>query len=230
MPAEYAGCLCPGVFSLWMYDHTLVAPKWQPLLHIDSWELEPDVEEAPRKRTSSTNGQSVKFCSDIVGYDLSVTNTICGSQWLFCQILEDHRVLSNGITTWFFASWDSDYSVQSSTDAQTAAVQAALVDTPANGGFGTPTAAGVAPDASNTISLDGSVFTVDDGDGNYALEYDVPGVMVYGQVRPPGFGGDNTGNDVSTAEWSVNTRVGPFMPNFTCNTDGTFTSNDPLDP
>jgi hypothetical protein len=106
-------CLCPGIFSVFVAttnpaDNTDVT-AWTFLEHVDSWELDPNRQEAPRKQTSSTCRQAIKFCADQLQWQVTVTNTLCGDDWLYCHILDDPRYPSVGATTWFFLGFDPGY-------------------------------------------------------------------------------------------------------------------------
>ncbi len=75
--------MCPGFFEVYFWNGS----AWERLDNVDSWSFDANVQEATKKRTSSTGGLAVKFCGDIVDYSASVTTTLCRDNWLFCDIL-----------------------------------------------------------------------------------------------------------------------------------------------
>lgn len=176
------GCMCPGCFAVWIWSGTEVAGNWELLSNIDSWRYNPNVTQSTPKRTSSTHGIARRFCSDLVTYDLEVVTTLCASDWLFCDILVDEQVLSAGITTWLFTSWHCDYTDNPAFDQLEPGLSATVLNAAINA-------------APPTIPA-----------------HTEPGAYVYGQIQPPGFGGDNTTNDPTTASFNVTIYNGPFLP------------------
>ncbi len=187
--------MCPGYFSVWyMKDIESGSPtnwEWIQIPNIDSWTIDANVQEATKKRTSSTKGLAVKFCEDVVDFTASVTTTLCKTEWLFCHILEGNgQELSNTREGWFFFGWGN---------TGTAPKGPTLVN-------------GVWPEA-GTDNLENY------RNGTAAPpEHTDSGIFLYGKVVPPGFGGDNTATDPTTATFSINITAGPILPkpNATC--------------
>lgn len=181
--------LCPGYFGVYYWDpDSGEAGAWVELENVDSWNVEANVQEATKKRTSSTNGVAVKFCSDVVDFTASVTTTLCKDTWLFCDILGGNgQTMGSTKTTWFYFGWG---------DVDANGVQSK--DPPSL----TPTTV-VSGD-----SLDGYRNGTDVLPPGHADN----GLYLYGSVVPPGFGGDNTNTDPSTATFTVNVSSGPILP------------------
>lgn len=181
--------MCPGYFSVWYLKNTNTAqsPQWEwiELENIDSWTLDANVQEATKKRTSSTKGLAVKFCEDVVDFTASVTTTLCKTDWLYCHILGGTgQEMSNTIETWWFFGWGNTGTSPKSptlTTGEWAPATYAAFENYKNGTAGVPT---------HTDS----------------------GMFFYGKVVPPGFGGDNTATDPSTATFSINITSGPVLP------------------
>ena len=94
--------MCPGFFEVYFWNSS----AWERLDNVDSWSFDANVQEATKKRTSSTGGLAVKFCGDIVDYSASVTTTLCRDNWLFCDILAGSgQELGKTFEGWFFFSW-----------------------------------------------------------------------------------------------------------------------------
>ena len=118
--------LCPGYFEVWFWAGAApdtAGNNWEQLGNVDSWSLDANVQEATKKRTSSTNGLAVPWCGSIVDYTASVTVTLCQSNWLFCDILGGSgQQLGVTRTGWFFFGWglvNPDGSVSLSPPSQT---------------------------------------------------------------------------------------------------------------
>lgn len=186
--------LCPGYFSVWYYGTSPNSPStgnvWNQIENVDSWTIDANVQEATKKRTSSTNGLAVKFCEDVVDFTASVTVTLCKSDWLYCHLLEDGYTIANTRETWWFFGWSSGTSLGQGVSPQGPTVwdNAAILDweTWRNSGL-----------------WDGAAGTPSHTDA---------GVFFFGKVVPPGFGGDNTATDPSTATFSINISAGPVLP------------------
>lgn len=180
--------MCPGYFSVWYGELSGTAGAetlaWTQIANVDSWTIDANVQEATKKRTSSTKGLAVKFCEDVVDFTASVTTTLCKTDWLFCHILNgDHQEMSNTREGWWFFGWSKD-------------------------------ATNATPDAPTNWT--GSVRQ-DWVDWLNGVDADAPshtdsGVVFFGKVVPPGFGGDNTATDPSTATFSINISAGPVLP------------------
>lgn len=184
--------LCPGYFGVWYYNPAGLG-AWVELDNVDSWNIEANVQEATKKRTSSTNGLAVKFCSDVVDFTASVTTTLCKDNWLFCDILSGSgQNMGSTRTGWFYFGWGD---VDGTTGAQSK-------DPPS---ISSPSSTN---DQGQSLSnfLVGAASTVDHTDN---------GLYLYGTVVPPGFGGDNTNTDPSTATFTINISAGPIMPKCT---------------
>lgn len=82
---------------------------WVRLVNLDKWELVANRTEAPKKRTSDTNGAAVKFCSDVLDWSVNLTTTLCESSWLYCDILADSSNPSIGVSAYWFLTWDIEY-------------------------------------------------------------------------------------------------------------------------
>lgn len=179
--------LCPGYFGVWYWDASGEG-SWVELENVDSWNIEANVQEATKKRTSSTNGLAVKFCSDVVDFTASVTTTLCKDTWLFCDILGGNgQSMGNTKTTWFYFGWG---------DVDGNGVQSADPPTLEPG-----------TDVSGE-SLEG----FRDGSDLVPPAHTDNGLYLYGSVVPPGFGGDNTNTDPSTATFTINVSTGPVLP------------------
>lgn len=132
-----ACAICPGgCGTVWIGkyagDDPSAALTWSRLVHVDSWGMTPNRQEATKKRTSDTGGAAIKFCSDIIDWTVTVTNTLCIDDWLYSDILADQENPSVGTTAWFFLSWDCDFSPLANpgpiaTPATTHATGAAIV-------------------------------------------------------------------------------------------------------
>ena len=171
--------ICPGYFAVWFNP---TGTTWELIENVDSWSIDANVQEATKKRTSSTNNLAQAFCEDIVSYTASVTVTLCPSNWLFCDILAGNgQELGNTYSGWFFFGW-----------ANAAGTTTPFVPT------GDPTASGF------TQYLSGASAT--------PPSHTNPGVYLHGKVVPPGFGGDNTSTDPTTATFTINIGKGPILP------------------
>lgn len=93
---------CGTVFKGSLSGDTIT---WTRLVHVDTWNMTPNRQEATKKRTSDTGGNAVKFCSDIIDWTITVTNTLCTDDWLYADILANQRNPSIGVTAWFFLGW-----------------------------------------------------------------------------------------------------------------------------
>jgi len=182
--------LCPGYFSVWYYgiDPTggSTEGEWLQIPNIDSWNIEANVQEATKKRTSSTNGLAVKFCGDVVDYSASVVSTVCETNWLFCHILDgnDKNLMGETKTTWWYFGWGESQSYP------------------------------VAPVLSGA-----QLLSLEDWRLNGATPpvHNNKGIFFYGKVTPPGFGGDNTSSDPTTASFSISVSTGPLLPSGSAN-------------
>jgi hypothetical protein len=185
--------LCPGYFSVWyLKDVGEGSPdfQWIQISNIDSWTLDANVQEATKKRTSSTNGLAVKFCEDIVDYTASVTTTVCETDWLWCHILSDSgnkNQMSDTREGWWFFGWGKD---------------------------GTSPEA---PDGWTTMEI--AAWEVWRAGGAEAGPHQDSGVFVYGKVVPGGIGGDNTATDPTTATFTINVSFGPILPEVNASCD-----------
>lgn len=188
--------MCPGYFSVW-YMKDIIAGEstdweWIEIPNIDSWTIDANVQEATKKRTSSTKGLAVKFCEDVVDFTASVTTTLCQTEWLFCHILDGvGQELSNTREGWFFFGWGN---------TGTSPKGPTLV----NGSW---------PDAGTT-----NLENYRNGTAA-APEHTESGIFLYGKIVPPGFGGDNTATDPTTATFSINITSGPILPKPNANCD-----------
>lgn len=97
--------ICPeGCGTVWV--GTDADPiVWTRLVHVDSWTMTANRQEANKKRTSDTGGAAIKFCSDITDWTFEITNTLCIDDWLYADILTDQTNPSAGVTGWFFFGW-----------------------------------------------------------------------------------------------------------------------------
>lgn len=110
MPSSVPCTLCPeGVSTIWVSSGTTNPVSWTRLVHLDKWELVANRTEAPKKRTSDTGGAARKFCSDILDWTVNLTNTLCETDWLYCDILDDPTNPSVGVTAYWFLGWDASY-------------------------------------------------------------------------------------------------------------------------
>lgn len=101
--------ICPsGCGTVWIGTDTEPI-VWKRLVHVDTWRLVPNRQEANKKRTSDTGGAAVKFCGDVVDFTFEVTNTLCIDDWLYADILSDPTNPALGKTAWFFFGWDCDH-------------------------------------------------------------------------------------------------------------------------
>lgn len=99
--------ICPqGCGTVWRGRLTVDAIAWTRLVHVDTWRMVPNRQEATKKRTSDTGGSAVKFCQDIVDWTFEITNTLCIDDWLYSDILTDQTNPSVGVQAWFYFGWD----------------------------------------------------------------------------------------------------------------------------
>lgn len=180
--------LCPGYFEVWFWNGAVPGTgAWERIGNVDSWSIDANVQEATKKRTSSTNGLAVSFCTSVVDYTASVTVTLCQSNWLFCDILSFDgtntfgQELGKTRQGWFFFGWGA-------------------VDGSGNVSLSNPS-------LSNATALE--TWRTN---GTPIVDHTDNGTYLYGTVVPPSFGGDNTSTDPSTATFSVNISAGPLMP------------------
>lgn len=100
--------ICPeGCGTVWIGTDTDPI-VWTRLVHVDTWTMTPNRQEANKKRTSDTGGAAIKFCADITDWTFEITNTLCIDDWLYANILEDPTNPSDGKEAWFFFGWDCE--------------------------------------------------------------------------------------------------------------------------
>lgn len=179
--------LCPGYFSVWRGrpgGGVSTPIQWVEIKNLDSWTIDANVQEATKKRTSSTKGLAVKFCEDVTDYTATVTTTLCAGDWLFCNILDgDHQELGNTVEGWWFFGWKKD-----------------------------PSLPRPMPPANWDVNRLGEFEGWRNGTSPSPPEHEDGGAFLFGKVVPPGFGGDNTATDPSTATFTINITAGPLLP------------------
>lgn len=172
-----------------VFSYNAVTDTTVRIGNTDNWTIDASITESPRKRNSSTNRKEKKFCANVVSFDANVTTTICAGDWLFCKILENNN-MGQGVCGWWLFSWECTY-----------------ID-----GTNNP--------AARLTALQATLQGIQDGTlaEPATIPHTIPGVLLFGEVTPGGFGLDNTTQDVAASEWSISVYAGPYMPQ--CNPDG----------
>lgn len=190
-------CICPGCANVWVQN--AAGNGWEQLIDVDSWNITANVTEPNKKVTSHTNQIASAFCGGSTSFQAEVVVTLCPNKgWLFCHLLTDPRVMSGGREVWWFFGFDclnaGAAGVAPDTNAAAAdfGVAANMLD-PASSKVGN--VAGAIPSFSPAIAA---------------------GVLFHGKVNAPGFGIDNTNQDVATASFTIELGAGPYLPDTEC--------------